>query len=132
MRLPIFCLLALVVSCNLMKNESIVGVCFNTKQSDTLAVIQTSQLHNFDGEIVRVKGIFINYFEDVALYPQGNKKSESAFWLNFTDELASRYSEVRKLHSRTVELYGRVNMKRKGHLSSYAGSIDTIFCIKPV
>lgn len=86
-----------------------------------------------DGEVFTTEGYMYLNMEDVAIYPNNQKGNfTGAYWLNFTDSLNKRWNELKKMSGKRVILTGRINFKQKGHLNSYSGEIDSIFCVKTI
>lgn len=83
-------------------------------------------------QVVELTGVFQYNFEDVAIYSDKGDKA-AALWVNFNENIDNRSdSLLHRLSGRKVRVTGKINLLDKGHMSAYAGSMDSVFCITEV
>jgi hypothetical protein len=126
-------IVAFLFSCQSGQDESVADICPDKDFSQhvtSVSLKNRDQIKELDGSFIQVDGIFYHNFEDVALYPPGRSGSQNAMWLNFKIPDSITGARIEKMNGKHVNLTGRVNMSRKGHLGAYYGTLDSVFCIK--
>ena len=123
-----------LISCKSSVSKERISVC---STDNMLKGVKASFKEVTDGkvnreQVVELTGVFQYNFEDVAIYSdKGNKAA--ALWVNFNEDIDNKSdSLLHRLSGRKVRIIGKINLLDKGHLSAYAGSMDSVFCIKEV
>jgi hypothetical protein len=104
---------------------------FNSNKIENIPIARLCKTTELNGKIVKVEGVFYYNFEDVAIYST-NDRTEfgNAFWLDFSHEMIKHEHLLKKLNGKHVTILGILDFSRKGHLSSFCATIDSVFCIK--
>jgi hypothetical protein len=116
-----------------LKNEKTLDSCIPDEFYQDITVIDIDdfpEIKRLDGRFVQVEGTLSFNFEDVAIYPFGSNDPNKAYWVEFRLPGDSAMEYVNTLNEKRVTLVGRMNLKAKGHMNSYRGTIDSVFCIK--
>ncbi len=119
-------------SCRALQKKQDIALCdsSNFHQSvENVSFGDIDHIKKLNGKFVEIEGFFYANFEDVALYPSRSSHSTAeALWLN----LILPDSLLDKVNKKKVNVIGRVNVLRKGHLNGYLATLDSTFCIKEV
>lgn len=128
--------LLVLLSCGQIKDSSITlkDVCSST--SSVLNSLPDVPIDKIDNEHIRngdaftTEGFMYLNMEDVAIYAKQTGNTYQKFWLNFSDSLNHRLTELKKLRGKKVRLSGKINFNKHGHLNDYLAEIDSVFCVK--
>ncbi|HUC79411.1 MAG TPA: hypothetical protein VMR70_00790 [Flavisolibacter sp.] len=83
-------------------------------------------------DIIKLEGVVTFQFENVAIYPKATSEPKDAFWIHFSPHLVEYINEIEKMDGKKVLVAGKLDFNQKGHLGSYKGTLDSIFCITTI
>lgn len=132
MKLICLVIAAIFFSCRTLPKERDTQICNEGgfyQKIENVSFDDTARIRTLNGRFIKIRGIFYNNFEDVALYPSKSSSSpELALWLNLTmpDSLVNRFNK------KQISVIGRINIQRKGHLNGYLATLDSVFCLMEV
>lgn len=141
-KLLCFLIVIFFVSCS-RKSESYESRCdkdnvyHKVEMSDLLADVK-----RYDGKYIEVMGIYKSGSEESALYGRVFFKSKDpgfGLWIEFDVfilrcpllsksqvNLFGKAEKFKNMFDKTVKFHGRVDVKRKGHLSQYKASLQDV------
>jgi len=91
-----------------------------------------SKIKNLDGKFVKVEGLYFASFEMSGLFLSKETNTSTGLWINFNFPQITQDSINKLLSAKKVSVIGKINLKDRGHLSSYFGSLDSVYCILTV
>lgn len=119
-------------SCRALQKKQEIDLCGGSsfyQKVEKVSFDDIDHIKELNGKFVEIEGFFYANFEDVALYPSRSSHSTAeALWLN----LVLPDSLLDKVNKKKVDVIGKVNIYRKGHLNGYLATLDSTFCIKEV
>lgn len=83
----------------------------------------------YDGKTIQIIGYLNLEFEGNAVYlhqeDYEKSLSKNSFWVDFSKEIKSK-TDIMKYNKKYVIIVGRFNLKSKGHMGMFGGSIENI------
>jgi hypothetical protein len=102
-------------------------------------------INNYDQQYIEVDGTYEEGKEESALVNDStfvDHSSQHALWVNFSQDCPLYLSGTRQglfeyndgkfsqLNSKSITIRGKIDVRHKGHLGSYRGSIDRVSYVK--
>ncbi len=102
-------------------------------------------IQNYDQQYVEIDGTYVEGDEESALVNDSlfvDHSSQRAIWVNFSQDCPLYLTGTRtglfefndgkftQINNKEVTIRGKIDVKHKGHLGSYKGSIDRVSYIK--
>ncbi len=91
-----------------------------------------SKIKSLDGKFIKVEGLYFASFETSGLFLSKETNHSTGLSINFNFPQITQDSINKLLSAKKVSVIGKVNLKDRGHLSSYFGSLDSVYCIQTV
>jgi hypothetical protein len=102
-------------------------------------------IKNYDQQYIEVEGTYREGKEESALFNDSlfvDHSSQHAIWINFSQECPLyqigthkgifEYNDGKftQLNDKTITIRGKIDVRHKGHLGSYRGSMDRVSYVK--
>jgi len=125
---------SILFSCRSVQTKKVPGLCFvrdNFSQPvEKVFLRDVNKIKTLNDKFVEIEGVLSYNFEDVALYPTNSSDPGKAIWLELIVPETVSESLLYDLSGKEIVVIGKVNLKRKGHLGGYIGTLDSAFCVK--
>lgn len=99
-------------------------------EGNTVTFPEIYKNKDLDGKVIILAGIFSYAFENVAIYPDSPEKGHKGIWLSLSDSMLKNDSLLNRLNGKKVIVAGQLDLKMKGHLNSFYGTLNNIICFK--